>query len=220
MKNRTAVIFLVLVLTFAVVLSGCAARRPYNNDIGYDTARNNNNGFDTGMQQGYGRNTGMNPGNNAGFPTLPNNNYGGRTGYDMNTGYNNNIGNNRTGFTGMDTGLDNRMGTPLTANNERLSRACEAVRGVDDANVVVTGNTAYCGIETDNVRNADITRIRDEVTRRIKAVNPNIQTVYVSNDTNFIDRLRRIGDGIRNGRPADGFTTELDDMVRNLNMTR
>ncbi len=160
------------------------------------------------MNQGIGR-TGTGFGNIVGYPMLPGDNNPGRTGYNLDTGSQGNFGNNRAGY--------NLAGT--TMGNERLERACEAVRGVNDANVVVSGNTAYCGVRTD-ATTGDITRVRSEVARRLKSENPGIETVYVSNENDFITRLRTIGDGMRTGTPGNNFTTELNDMVRNMTQVR
>jgi YhcN/YlaJ family sporulation lipoprotein len=238
MRKKLFVIVLALSLAFVVMLSGCTARRPmYTNDNGFDTTRNNIGYNDTNMgrQQGYGG-TGANYGtnnntrNNAtgnnttgnntnypGLPTLPNG-YGNATGFNngmtnnrtANNNGNNNLGNNNAGNNML--GTDNKNAT----NNQNLERTCEAVNGVQDATVVTTGNTAYVGIDSMNNSGADLTRIKREVADRIRSSNQDINVVYVSEADDFNNRLRTVGDRMRNGNNGDNFTNDLREMVRNV----
>ena len=101
-------------------------------------------------------------------------------------------------------------------NTDQLVRASKQVQGVRDATVVVTGNTAYVGIDLDRTRAANERDIKNEVTQRVRATDKNINTVYVSTDVSFMDRLRNVGNEIRNGRPIEGFTTELNEMFQRV----
>ena len=120
--------------------------------------------------------------------------------------------------TGMNAG--NNMNT-TAAKSDDIAKACEKVQGVNNATVVVTGNTAYVGIDTDrNNVVANERNIKKNVAQAVRSSGSNINTVYVSTDANFMDRLRSVGAGLRNGRPVDAFTTDLKNMVQSITPTK
>ena len=236
MAKKIALIVLTFVMVAAVIFTGCTpARKPYN----------------TGNQNNQ---TGMNgTANNQNDPPLTNN-WGTRD-----TAYNNNLGSN------IDTGNNNGAGTNVNYNatqrTNQLERTIEQMQGVRDATVVISGNTAYVGLELDtntanninyeNTANNTETRntntagnnmgtntetntgtnmgsntgtngtnntaIKNNVAQKVRASNTNIDTVYVSTETDFTNRLRNVGNGVNGGRPISGFRTELRDMVRRIN---
>jgi YhcN/YlaJ family sporulation lipoprotein len=122
----------------------------------------------------------------------------------------------------------NNTGT-LTTQTDRLSRACETVPGVDTATVVISGNTAYVGVNTvgdltgkniayGTARN--LSAVKSQCAQKVRSANPQIKTVYVSTDANFYTRLKKVGDGTRNGTLTNYFRNELNDLVRGLTPER
>lgn len=190
----------------------------YGNVTGYDTNLGNDNNLANNRtinNTGFG-NTGTGMGTRPGNTGLGNpgpgmgNTGAGTTGAGTTGAGGYGVGNNQTGVNLFG------MGTPLANNNETLERTCEAVPGVQDATVVVTGNTCYVGIDSNNNRAADLTRIKREVADRIRSTNQYVNVVYVSENENFINRLRTVGDRMRNGNPGANLTNELNDMVRTM----
>lgn len=201
MAKRVALIVLAFALVVAVVFTGCApARRPMNTP-----------GTQTGYRTGYGgANQNMDYRNN---PDLADN-WGARdwaNNYapDMyNRDLNNNLGNN-VNFN------------KTTRRADDVARTCEQVTGVENATVVVAGNTAYVGVDLDkNTGLANERDIKNAVAQKVRASGQDINTVYVSADADFMTRLRNIGAGVRNGRPVEGFTTELNNMIQRITPTR
>lgn len=211
--------------------NGPSAYDPY--DLGYGAGNNANNGrYGAGSGMNYGSYGGYNTGNNAGYngvnfgPSAGNPIYYG--GYDNGLlgGYGadyRNIGgsNNSANF-----GLNN---TGRTTQASGIERAVEQMTGIRDATVVVSGNTAYVGLDTDgnmtgqNIAYGNTTgtsALKQACAQRVKSSDPQIQTVYVSTDANFIDRLRKVGDGVRTGSPISSFRNELNNLVRSLTPER
>lgn len=220
--RRKTVVILALVLVFALLFTACAARRPLQTPVqpGQNTTGQYNNyrGIGVGTDTGYGT-TGI------GDTSY----YGGYGGYG---GYNNGMyggyGNDYRNIGGSNTSPNYGIGT-ATTQADRLARTCETVPGVDNATVVISGNTAYVGVNTDGDltgRNiaygtaSDLSSVKRQCAQKIKTDNPNIQTVYVSTDANFFDRLRRVGNGVRNGTPVESFRNELSNLIRNLTPER
>jgi YhcN/YlaJ family sporulation lipoprotein len=151
-------------------------------------------------------------------------NYGGYGGYNMGMygGYGNDYRNIGGGNNSPNYSLN---GVGGTAQADNIQRSVEQMVGVDNAAVVVTGNTAYVGINTDgnltgrNIsygNTTDLTALKRSVAQRVRTASPQIQTVYVSTDANFFERIRRVGTGLRVGNPISGFSNELTNLVRGM----
>lgn len=196
MAKKLALIVLAFAFAAAVIFTGCApARRPYSPGQ-YDNTGINTGFQGTNLDTDFGNYTKV--GDELGIRDWSNN-Y--RT--DM---YNNNLNNNA-----------NANNNTTTKRADNIARAIEQLQGVENATVVVTGNTAYVGIDMDeNTNIANARDIKREVSQKVRANATDINTVYVSAEADFMDRLRNVGNGLRNGRPVDAFTTELNEMVQRL----
>lgn len=205
-------------------------------DLGYGAGNNANNGrYGAGSNSMYGSYGGYGTGNIAGYGSYGGYNYGPSAG---NPTYYGGYDNGLLGGYGVDYrniggsnnspnySLNNTGGT--TQAND-IERSIEQMTGVKDATVVVSGNTAYVGLNTDgNMTGKNIAYgntsgtavLKQSCAKRVRAANPQIQTVYVSTDANFADRLRSVGDGMRTGSPLSNFRNELNDLVRSLTPER
>lgn len=215
---------------------GPSSNDPY--DLGYGAGNNagagNNPGYGgygaTGTTRNYGG-TGT-VGNYGGTGTALGNPtyYGGYGGYG---GYNNGMyggyGNDYRNVGGTNNSPNYGFGnTGGTTQADNIARSLEQMVGVDNATVVVNGTTAYVGIDTDgdltgrniSYGNAtDLTAVKRACAQRVRSANPQIQTVYVSTDANFFERLRNIRNGAGNGG-AGGFNNELNNLIRGLTPER
>lgn len=227
MRRKTVVIS-AFVLVFALMFTACAARRPLQTPVQPRqniTGRYDNNrgiGVGTGMRQN------ANDASDLGYGNTGYGNYGGNN--DMYGGYGNDYRNIGGSNNSPNFGVNNN-GNAAT-QGERVARTLEGIPGVDDATVVISGNTAYVGVDTNqdlrgtgrNIAygnaNNDVSTIKQQCAQRVRANNPNVRTVYVSTDANFLERLRRVGDGVRNGSAVDSFRNELDGLVRGLTPER
>ncbi|HYF84505.1 MAG TPA: YhcN/YlaJ family sporulation lipoprotein [Clostridia bacterium] len=234
---------------------GPSSNNPY--DLGYGTGNNpgagNNPGYGgygaTGAGTNYGG-TGT-TGNYGGvaskgnYGTLPGKDnygggatgigtpsyyggYGGYGGYNqgMYGGYGNDYRNVGGSNNSPNYGLNNTGGTTQA---DGIARSIEQMAGVDNATVVVNGNTAYVGIDTDgdltgrNISYGNATgldAVKRSCAQRVKSTDPRIQTVYVSTDADFFERLRSVGDRVKSGSPISGFRNELTTLIRGLNPVR
>ena len=154
--------------------------------------------------------------------------YGGYGGYNngMYGGYGNDYRNVGGSNNSPNYGVGNTGGTTQADN---IARSLEQMVGVDNATVVVNGTTAYVGIDTDgdltgrniSYGNAtDLAAVKRACAQRVRSANPQIQTVYVSTDANFFERLRRIKAGGNTGGNTGGFTNELNSLIKGLTPER
>lgn len=230
MRRRTFVL-LAFVLVFALILTACAARRPLQTPIQprqditgqYD----NNKGIGTGV--GYGV-TGAGGNYGGAGATSPYNGgvnglYGGGATGTGNPMYSTGYGGDYRNIGGSNNSRNFGYNLGGMAEAERVERACESLAGVNDATCVISGNTAYVAIDTAGDlmgRNVayggtnDLASIKSACAQKVKAANPQVQTVYVSTDASFLERLRRL----RNGGTTNGLTNELNDLIRGLTPVR
>lgn len=214
MRRKTVFLF-ALTLVLTLIFTACAARRPLQTptDTGLDNTDQYNN---------YG-------GNDISRYTAPNTGNDMADGYgNYNTGINDGYGNNYRDIGGGNTTSNYGIRTAVGETN-RLKRTCESVSGVEDATVVILGNTAYVGLDMDrdtNGRNIsfgggnNLSTVKSQCVQRVKAANPKIKTVYVSTDEDFFERVRKIGDQMRNGSTVNSFRNELSELVRDLTPER
>jgi YhcN/YlaJ family sporulation lipoprotein len=90
------------------------------------------------------------------------------------------------------------------------------LNGVKQANVLVTKRNAYVAAVV-NTHNNVITRtLEDQIANEVRATDPNILNVYVSTNPEFVDRVNRYVEDVRQGRPVTGFFDELSNMIQRI----
>ena len=226
--RKASALILALTLAASTQFAGCAARRPQNpTQVGYGNYNTTNPG--NGLNNNWGVNrTGMNSnyGNNGIGGN--NNNYGYNNGYGYNYGqnYNNNaLNDNRLGTNPNNT---NSLNGGILGNgnteSDLLARACNTVPGVNGATVVVSGDTAYVGVDVDTANTANntgnIAQIKKQCADKVRAADPNVKQVTVSADADFLQRIQMINQGIRRGTPVESFRNELTQMVKRITPER
>lgn len=121
-------------------------------------------------------------------------------------------------FSGCSTAA--RKPGPETASSEkaqRIAREADAVKWVKSATVVVTGKTAYVGLDINaNIEKAQTKEVENAVINRIKKSEPTINTVYVSSDPDIVTRLKKVSRGIAAGKPVSSFARELAEIGRRV----
>lgn len=227
MAKKVLIVIVAFTLVLTLALSGCAARRPmYTEDNAIDRGMDDvgignddgngydygygNNGYNVGYYDDRGNNNRLN--DNTQMGQMPNNMNGNNTSNSTLPNNNNQLNNNM--------GMGNRTGTSNLANTDSIERQCKAIKGVDDATVVMDGDTAYVGIDNNNLNNANMSKIKSECSQIVKGENPDIRNVYVSTENNYLDRLQKVSDGMRNGEMTEDIGQQLREMVRSLNPVR
>ena len=189
---RRAIGILAGVCLFAAVLVGCTqAGTP--GTPGQDGINGNANA----QTQGFG--TGMNTAGNYRDGTM----IGGNTGYGDGAGMGLNNGvvgvrdrtNAGTNLSAEPPNMiNNSTGTQMsTADRQKadnIKRQIMNMPGVNSADVIVMGDTALCGVNTDG--NASLSQLRNSISQRIKSIDGTIRNVAVSNDSNILTEIRRM----------------------------
>lgn len=117
--------------------------------------------------------------------------------------------------TGRDTDLYN-----LGWEADRMADAAAGVAGVEDAVAVINGGYAYVAIDLeDTVSRDQAGKVEREVTRTLQRIMPRYDFRVTSNNR-LLNRIRDIGDGLRNGTPNNNYRTDFNDLDRDLGRTR
>jgi len=103
------------------------------------------------------------------------------------------------------------------AKAARIAREADQVNGVKMSTVVVSGTKAYIGLDINaNIEKNQTKAVEDAVIKKIKGVEPSINTVYVSSDVDWVTRVKKVSQGISAGKPVSSFTRELGEIGRRI----
>jgi len=196
-------------VAIAAMLTGCGGGG--NTDTGntqqQDPSANGGNGAEV-EQQGYDNTgEGMRGGNNM---MREDQNY-----------HQNDQNNPRTGQNLNEPRVD--------VADQAAERIADGIEQVDSAYVLTTDNRAYVAAVIDNddnnndgnnVNNQEENEItdetREEISRIIQSVDPNIEEVYVSANPDFVDLVNGYVEDVGNGEPIEGFFDQFQNMANRL----
>ncbi len=86
---------------------------------------------------------------------------------------------------------------------------------VEDVNVIVTDDNAYVAAQLGE--GVELTRIVEKkISDQVKAVDQDINDVYISANPDFYDRMTSYTNDIRNGEPIEGLFEEFTESVRRM----
>jgi spore cortex protein len=129
--------------------------------------------------------------------------------------------NGRTTEPGIDltrarTGNDNQDDAPRMKVADKAAEKITAIPEVEAANVIVTDNNAYVAARL-NDGNGELTKdLEKKISDQVKAVDQDIDNVYVSVNPDFYDRMAGYSEDIRAGQPVEGFFDEFTETVRRI----
>ncbi|MGI6685940.1 MAG: YhcN/YlaJ family sporulation lipoprotein [Bacillota bacterium] len=120
---------------------------------------------------------------------------------------------------------DNRPGNDITTDRlrnaqavaDRISNACDDVPGVEDATVVISGDTCYVGLDVEgNLENEETERVERAALNKALAADPSVRRCVVTSDADTVSRLQKIYQGVRRGTPISTFGDELEEIGRRI----
>ncbi|MEL7566931.1 MAG: YhcN/YlaJ family sporulation lipoprotein [Dehalobacterium sp.] len=103
------------------------------------------------------------------------------------------------------------------ARANTIARACDAVPGVEASTVVISGNTAYVGLDLEgNLENSETDRVEKAASQKAIAADPAVTRCVVSSDADTVSRLKNIYQGVKKGTPISSFANELEEIGRRI----
>ncbi|MEX2104366.1 MAG: YhcN/YlaJ family sporulation lipoprotein [Bacilli bacterium] len=108
------------------------------------------------------------------------------------------------GYNGFRNANPNmRIGRQTDVNygteTRRMATAAERVRGVDDATVVITGGTAYVGLDIESEYRGNPEQVEREVYRVVSRMMPRYD-IRITSDRGSFKQLRNLGEGFNRDR--------------------
>lgn len=101
----------------------------------------------------------------------------------------------------------------------RLADTADNVPGVRKAWVVLTGTTAYVGLDLEPNQEPRSKTIQRDVASRVKRADNRIRRVMVTTDPDLVTRIARVSKGIAGGRPISAFTREMSELNKRMTPT-
>ncbi|MEW6182668.1 MAG: YhcN/YlaJ family sporulation lipoprotein [Bacillota bacterium] len=102
----------------------------------------------------------------------------------------------------------------------RLASEASRVPGVNKATVFLTGHTAYVGLNLKaGVERVETNTIKRQVADRLKKMETRLTKVMVTTDTDTFTRIKRVQEGIAEGRPVSAFAKEISEINRRMTPT-
>ncbi|PTX64933.1 YhcN/YlaJ family sporulation lipoprotein [Melghirimyces profundicolus] len=97
---------------------------------------------------------------------------------------------------------------------DNVAESVTRLDSVDSATVMVTDRTAYVGVMMEKDYNGRLTnKVKDQVSKRVRRVDPSIDRVFVSANPDFVKQLGDYARDVRNGRPVSGLMQQFSDLV-------
>ncbi|WP_028610016.1 YhcN/YlaJ family sporulation lipoprotein [Paenibacillus harenae] len=125
-------------------------------------------------------------------------------------------------FNANDNGTRNGGNDGLDTAQERVEvadRAAEKItnlKGVEQANVLVTRRNAYVAAVLDGDQQKMTRDIEDQIAKQVRATNPDLRNVFVSTNPQFVDRINGYVDDVQQGRPVTGFMEQFNEMIARI----
>ncbi|GAB6181961.1 hypothetical protein JCM14036_32800 [Desulfotomaculum defluvii] len=99
---------------------------------------------------------------------------------------------------------------------DRVVNEANQVEGVQGSTAVISGKRIYLGLDLNaNLETTHSAQIEQNVTDRVKNIDQNY-TVIVTSDIDTVTRIKKIGQGISQGKPISSFNEEFEDINTRL----
>jgi len=102
------------------------------------------------------------------------------------------------------------------ASADAAVRAAVKVAGVRNATAVVSGNTAYIGLDLQQGMEKRSGLIAREVAKRVKSSTTSLKLVYVASNPDLVRRVKQVADGMKQGKPVSNFSGDLMEIARRI----
>lgn len=113
--------------------------------------------------------------------------------------------------------VEEKSDKALSTRAEKIADSIVDLPGVDDATVVITGNTALVGVDIeDELEGKVVTDLKKQIVTRVKQIDKNIENVTVTADPDLFERIDDIAQEINRGRGMNEFTDEVKEIIRRI----
>lgn len=132
---------------------------------------------------------------------------------------NNNEDMNNEDMNNEDTGMgnENMNGNQMDNKSEMIADKLVEMQGVDDATVVISGNTAMVGVDISGTMEGNMTdKVKNDIKSKVRETDSNIKQVMVSASPDIFNRLDNIAQKINQGDAIEGFRDEINEIMKRM----
>ncbi|SHK05909.1 YhcN/YlaJ family sporulation lipoprotein [Tepidibacter formicigenes] len=129
------------------------------------------------------------------------------------------VGDNRENnfITQGRTSANQNLTTTVNNRSNQIARNCNKLSGVNNSTVAISGNTAVVGVDLDKNVEGNLTEdLKRKIESTVKATDKNITNVVVTADIDLYERIKKVGQDIKAGRPLTGLGNELQEIIRRI----
>lgn len=106
--------------------------------------------------------------------------------------------------------------TPVKSTADDVARQAAKIDGVDNAYVVITGNTALIGLDLKSDITGEKTKnIKNQVANIAKG-SKGITNAQVTSNPDLVGRIKDVAGGISKGRPLSEFTDQVKEILNRI----
>jgi YhcN/YlaJ family sporulation lipoprotein len=110
---------------------------------------------------------------------------------------------------------NDNLDSPKMRVADKAADRIAAMPEVRDVNVIVTDDNAYVAAQLGE--GVELTHVVErKIADQVKAVDQDIDDVYVSANPDFYDRMTSYSNDLRNGEPMEGLFEEFTESVRRM----
>ena len=129
--------------------------------------------------------------------------------------FNNNNTNNR-----IVRNNNNNMNN-VSKKAKQIAEKIERLDNIDEAYVLISGNTAIVGVDMENNVEGQVTNeLKNKIEQIVKDSAANIKNVSITADPDLLTRIQNMAEDIMNGRPITGFAEQFEEILRRIAPTR
>ncbi len=105
-----------------------------------------------------------------------------------------------------------------TTSGENIAKQLRAMEPIEDANCVISGDTALVGIDIkDNFYKYDEGEyLKDDIKKKVMNMAPGIKNVAVTEEPDLYNRINKLSRDLKNGRTMQGMATEFSNIINRI----
>lgn len=109
----------------------------------------------------------------------------------------------------------------LDARAQKIVKKVDKIKGIKKSYVAISNKTALIGLDIDKTYEGKLTEdLKKEVQDAVKKTDAAIDKVGVTADADLTERIKKVRDDIRAGKPLSGLGTEIEEIFRRIIPTK
>lgn len=105
----------------------------------------------------------------------------------------------------------------MATRARKIADNVENLENVNNATVVITGNTAIIGVDINNNLEGKITDdLKEEIRKTAINTDKEVEKVSITADADLYTRIRNMSRDIQDGSPVSNFDDEIREILRRI----